>query len=371
MRVFYLSDNFSDHNRRFLEKIAAEHQVWFCNPTAEGDPPASWLPKGVNWVPVSMRLKRDVLAGFETLVPELRRKLEEIRPNLVHAGPVPTCGTAAALAGFHPLLVMSWGSDILLDANRDQQWKRATQTALRAADGFACDCDAVKRAAFALSDLNGSRIAQLPWGVKLDIFSPQGSATPLRWSRNETCTFLSTRSWEPLYAIDILLDAFRRAREKQPSLRLVLMGSGSQSAMVRQYIVQNGLQAFVALPGQIQSTELPAWFRAASVYVSCARSDGTSVSLLEAMATGLPVIATDIPSNREWITEGVNGWLAQTDSASDFAAKMLRAAQLTASERAAMAKRNRQVAEDRADWDRNFPRLLELYEQLVGVHSSP
>jgi glycosyltransferase involved in cell wall biosynthesis len=354
-----------------LEKIASEHQVWFCNPTTDHEPPAAWLPQGVTWVRVSTPFQRDDLAGFENFAPQLRRTLEEIRPNLVHAGPAPTCGYAAALAGFHPLLVMSWGSDILLDANRDEQWKRATQTALSAADGFTCDCDAVRSAALSLTHLDNSRIAQFPWGVKLDVFTPQGPAAKLPWNPNETCTFLSTRSWEPLYAIDILLDAFRRAREKQPNLRLILLGAGSQSAMIRDFIAQNGLQYFVLLPGQTKSTDLPGWFRAASAYVSCARSDGTSVSLLEAMATGLPVIASNIPSNREWITEGVNGWLAQTDSPSDFAAKMLRAAQLTTSERAAIADRNRQIAEDRADWDRNFPRLLALYEQLAGVHSSP
>ena len=49
---------------------------------------------------------------------------------------------------------------------------------------------------------------------------------------------------------------------------------------------------------------MPKWFRAADTYISCAQSDGTSVSLLEAMATGLPLIVTDIPSNREWVVEG-------------------------------------------------------------------
>ena len=68
------------------------------------------------------------------------------------------------------------------------------------------------------------------------------------------------------------------------------------------------------------------WFRAADAYVSCAQSDGTSVSLLEAMATGLPAVATDIPSNREWVVDGQNGWLATDASAEEFADPFLRAA---------------------------------------------
>jgi glycosyltransferase involved in cell wall biosynthesis len=45
------------------------------------------------------------------------------------------------------------------------------------------------------------------------------------------------------------------------------------------------------------------------VYISASHSDGTSISLLEAFATGTPVIVPDIPGNREWVTPGENGWL--------------------------------------------------------------
>ena len=85
------------------------------------------------------------------------------------------------------------------------------------------------------------------------------------------------------------------------------------------------------------------------------------------MATGLPVLVTDIPSNREWVRPGENGWLAAAGSAEDFAGKLLRIAALKPLEREAIGKRNQKIVAERADWDRNFPLLLDLYERLMKV----
>ena len=50
-------------------------------------------------------------------------------------------------------------------------------------------------------------------------------------------------------------------------------------------------------------------YRAADLYLSASHSDGSSVSLMEALGCGLPVLVSDIPGNREWVTDGEQGWL--------------------------------------------------------------
>ena len=75
---------------------------------------------------------------------------------------------------------------------------------------------------------------------------------------------------------------------------------------------------------------------------------------------------TDLLSNREWITEGQNGWLAPVGSAERFAERMLRAANLSIEEKEAISRRNQQIVCQRADWDRNFPALMDMYERLLG-----
>jgi glycosyltransferase involved in cell wall biosynthesis len=367
VRVLYFSDNNSDHNRRFLEALAyAGHELLFLNITGDC-PPDSWLPRGVRWVQTVATVPSDANPDqVEDFLPELRSLLKKLSPDLLHAGPVQSCGYAAALSGFHPLLVMSWGSDMVAHAHRDAKWKLATLVALQGADAFFCDCDSVRRAAGNFVEIPASRIVQFPWGIQRGWFSPSGPLPPAEQLSFEPTAIpiISTRSWEPLYRVDVLLKALCTARAENSRLRLLLLGTGSEADGIRNFIVRHRLSEVVFTPGVIPRAELPGWFRAAKVYVSCAESDGTSISLLEAMATGLPVVVTNVPSNREWVVENENGWLA--DSVEQFAEKILRAASLTRAERERISLRNQQVVADRADWERNFPQLLRMYESLTS-----
>lgn len=377
MRILYFSDNASDHNRRFLEKlISAGHEVWFLDVSnseaAKNNVADSVLPAGVRRVSHRGVVRRGSdPSAYEKFVPEFQSLLAELQPDLVHAGPVQGCAYLAALAGCHPLLVVSWGSDLLLDAHRNEEWKRATTVALHGADGLLCDCDAVRVSAQSFASIPDSRIAQLPWGVRRGTFSPVGPLpAAVNWTAEpKAVRVICTRSWELLYGIDVLLEAFRKAHSENPWLRLMLLGDGSMAETVHRFIDQHGLSGVVQTPGRIAPAELAGWFRAAHAYVSCAQSDGTSISLLEAMATGLPVVVTDIASNREWVRDGENGWLASAGSADDFAAKLLKVASLKPVERAAISRRNQKIVAEHADWDRNFPRLLDLYEVLVKIRT--
>jgi glycosyltransferase involved in cell wall biosynthesis len=370
VKVLYFSDNTSGHNQRFVEKLSqAGLEVWFLEPTTRY-PAEGWLPQRVHWVRPKQTLPRNSdPATFAAFLPEFQHTLGEIRPDLVHAGPIQNCGHLTALSGFHPWLLTSWGSDLLFEAQRSPAWKQATQVALRSADAFFCDCDAVRTRAEQLADIPNSRIVQFPWGIKKGVFGSVGALPPEAECEREpgTHVFISTRSWEPLYGIDTLLEAFQQAYRVDSSLRLLLLGSGSEAGRVRERIDAHQLRPVIRTPGNYGKEEMPKWFRAADTYVSCAQSDGTSVSLLEAMATGLTVVVTDIPSNREWVTEGRNGWLASACSAGEFADRLLRAARLSAEQRRLFSERNQRIVEERADWDRNFPRLLQMYERLTGM----
>ncbi|HXM63767.1 MAG TPA: glycosyltransferase family 4 protein [Terriglobales bacterium] len=369
MRILYFSDNSSDHNLRFLEKFVSEGlEVIFLDAT-QGAKPVRSLPAGVASVSFKRCVPRDANPSqYEGIVSELRFLLRDVRPDVVHAGPVQTCGYAAALSGFHPLLIMPWGSDLIAYADRNPEWMHATEIALRAADGFFPDCNAVRAAGERFVTFANEKIVQFPWGIRSGSFSPLGPAVSREslGFGSDSFTFISTRSWEPIYDIHVLLQAFHQAWQQNELLRLILLGDGSEAEWVRRFIAEHDLGSVVATPGLIPAAEMPRWFRSANAYVSCTRSDGTSISLLQAMATGLPAIVTDIPSNREWVTENMNGWLASVGSAEEFAEKLLRAADLESGDREAIAERNQNIVAERADWDRNFPGLLRLYENLVS-----
>jgi glycosyltransferase involved in cell wall biosynthesis len=124
----------------------------------------------------------------------------------------------------------------------------------------------------------------------------------------------------------------------------------------------------VIFPGQVSYAELPQFYRSADLYVAATRSDGTSISLLEAMACGCPVLVSDIPGNREWVEEGVNGWLFPEGNAEALAQGILRAIEVR-KQLPRMGEAARQIAEQRADWVKNFNQLLEAYRLAMKAAS--
>lgn len=368
MRILYLTQGVTGHDRRMTALLAgAGHRVHYL---ALDDVSEAPLPDGVRWETWPARPAVDARTpeGARALVPALREVLDRVRPDAVHAGPVQTGGYAAALADARPRLVMSWGSDVLVDADRGPAWAEATRTALADADGFVVDCRTVLERARGFARIADERVALFPWGTDLARFSH--GASPLRaelsGGREDAFVVLCTRSWEPIYGMDTLVKGFARAWRQEPRLRLVLPGGGSLAAELDGWIRDAGVEDAVLRPGPVDHAALPDWFRAADLYASCAHSDGSSISLLEAMATGLPVLVTDIAPNREWVTGPENGWLAAAGDADGVADALLAAARMTEDARAEMGARNRRVVEARADWPRVARPLLALYEGLAA-----
>jgi hypothetical protein len=107
-------------------------------------------------------------------------------------------------------------------------------------------------------------------------------------------------------------------------------------------------------------------YRIADLYLSASHSDGTSISLLEAMACGRPALVSDIPGNREWVQPGVNGWLFPDGDEKALAQAIVRAVDQR-QQLPEMGRAAREIAEQRADWERNFQELLKAYGLALEI----
>lgn len=301
------------------------------------------------------------------LLPDVEKVIQTIQPDLIHAGPVPSCGFLSARTGFHPLLLMSWGSDLLVDAENTPAIQEMARQALSGADALICDAYAVRDMAVKRYQYPQEQIVQFPWGINLHHFAPNTQASPLRaklgWEKNKI--ILSTRAWEYAYGVETLLEAFRLALQQAPELRLIMLSGGHEVSYVRSFIEKQALNDHIFCPGQIAYPELPDYYHTADLYLSCAPSDGVSISLLEALATGLPVVVTDIPGNREWVRHAENGWLFPPRDAPGGCRAVLEALCCDTSTLNRIRQKNRQLAETRADWAQHVRLLLATYTRLI------
>jgi glycosyltransferase involved in cell wall biosynthesis len=351
MKILYFSNGYTPHDHRFLSAIIeGGHEALFLRLNERALFDARPIPEGV----------RAVSGSVHTVI-------EREHPDLVHAGPLHTCAYLAAKTGFRPLVAMSWGSDILLTARRNWLARRRVRFALQHVDAVIGDCDAVRQAirGYGVAD---KRIVTFPWGIDLDKFSPRASDGGLRaklgWQ--DKLILLHLRSWEPLYDPLTVAQAFVVAAQQNANLRLLMPGAGSLAPKIRRIFERAGLLDRIHLPGTVAYDELSAYYRSADLYVSASLSDGSSVSLMEALACGLPALVSDIPSNREWV-QAAHGRLFPLKDETALSAVMLAAA--ANMDRAKMASASRKFAELRADWARNKQQLFAAYDlALEGTH---
>ena len=366
LRILYFSRGFTTHDQRFLTSLSkTDHEVLFLRlENKYSNSVEETLHDSIKILPVLNQNKNFYYVNTISNLIRLRRIIQKFKPDLVHAGPIQSCAFLIAIAGFSPLITMSWGSDILVDSEKNLLFKAVTKFTLKKSAHFLGDCNTVKNKAKELG-FPEEKITIFPWGIDLEKFHPgenQSLRSKLGW--NEKFILLSLRSWEDIYGVDILVKGFIEASKVIPGLRLILLGDGSQREHLKELISDAKISDKVFFGGIISQSELPQYYQAANLYLSASFSDGSSVSLMEALGCGLPVLVSDLPSNQEWIKDAENGWLFKTGSVEDLKLKILDVYK-NQNKLLIICKQARLTAEKKANWNENFKKLLEAYNSAV------
>jgi glycosyltransferase involved in cell wall biosynthesis len=220
------------------------------------------------------------------------------------------------------------------------------------------------------------RVVRIPNGVDTELFRPAAAEERARGRRElglppaglvvATCGGLSARKNPTM-----LLDA--AARMKSGAVTLVLAGPESPSASDRgeldQAIARLPERVAVVRPGRLAPARVAELLRAADVFTLTSRAEGMPNSLLEAMATGLPCIATDVPGSRDVLAAG-GGELVALDEPGKLAAVLDRLAG-DAAERARIGAEARRLVESRYSIERVAAGYLATYVALLAGREPP
>ncbi len=124
---------------------------------------------------------------------------------------------------------------------------------------------------------------------------------------------------DPVKGFEEMLSAFAHLTQTRRAT-LLLAGEGPYRPTVERLVAEHGLDKCVKLLGR--RTDVPSLLKMADAFLFCSRTEGLPNSLLEAMAAGLPIVATDVPGCRDVIISGETGLLAHAGSAGDIARKL-------------------------------------------------
>ena len=260
MKIIYFSKSYTPHDYRFLSSLSkTEHEIFFLQlEPAKRQTEDRSVPENVQqilWAGGRSEFRwRDV----PRLTFDLRRVIREIKPDIIHAGPIQNCAFLVALSGFHHLLAMSWGYDLVMDADKSWWMKRVTQYVLRNSAFFTSDANVTRDKAVAFG-MNPERMVIFPWGVDVEHFQPKGIESRKRKAAPEnpkskivnrkSVTLFCSRTWEAIYGVDVLAKAFVKVTNVNPDVNLILLGGGSQGAHIRQILMRGGVMERVHFGG--------------------------------------------------------------------------------------------------------------------------
>jgi glycosyltransferase involved in cell wall biosynthesis len=133
---------------------------------------------------------------------------------------------------------------------------------------------------------------------------------------------LCTRNLEPMYNVSCVLRAFARIQQHYPDATLTLVGGGSQETALRAEAAALDLRN-VTFVGRVPPSEIPRYYADADIYVQAPSIDNMPLSVLEAFASGMPVVSTNAGGVPAILRHGVDGLLVQENADDEMAAHVL------------------------------------------------
>jgi glycosyltransferase involved in cell wall biosynthesis len=367
LRLAFLGDANSVHLRRWVGFLAARgHSVTLLvadhTTLAPGLPPAIAVERFAGFRARSAFPPASLLRARGAI----RRAVKMVEPDVLDAHFLTINGWHAWMSGFHPYVTTLWGSDIFVAPKRSRVVARMARITLRSADMVLVDADDLRRGALALG-AQPQRTEMIQFGVDLGQFAPgpDPGALRARLGLQGKRVVFSPRGITPLYRHGVVVDALAQL----PSDVVVLMSRFAAQADELERIERKArdlgiADRLVTVPA-IAHSDMPDFYRLADVVVSVPISDSSSVSVLEALACGRPIVASDLPSIREWLWDLDRSALVPVDDPGTTAAALTRALALTPEARADIAARGRKIVAERADQDQSLGHVESLYRELA------
>jgi glycosyltransferase involved in cell wall biosynthesis len=210
-----------------------------------------------------------------------------------------------------------------------------------------------------------ARVRFIPNGVDTERFRPRSAGDPpgrppAGWPTGGPVVVTVGRL-VPAKGLDVLLEAWRGVAGALPGARLVLVGDGPLRGECESTSRRFGLDGSVCLLGTRQ--DVPEILRNADVYVSSSRTEGMSNALLEALSSGLPLVATRVGGAGDTVDDGVSGVLVPPGDAGALGSA-LRDVLASPEKRRAMGAASRRIALDRFSLEKIVDHYLALFHEL-------
>lgn len=163
--------------------------------------------------------------------------------------------------------------------------------------------------------------------------------------------------------IKYIIEAVGKLSAQYPNITLKIMGDGDEKYNLQNLAKELKIEEKVEFLGRIPHKETPKYYQEASVFVLPSFNEGMSNAMLEALATGLPIISTNTGGAKELVKDGINGFIVEKENEEDIAKKIIILIE-NPDFREKMGRESRKIAETMS-WKKVAGKYLEVYNKII------
>ena len=261
-----------------------------------------------------------------------------------------------------PVVVTIHGSDFKLAKERSGFLKKIFVYVCDNAQQVVCVSE-VQEKEIERMGIRREKLLTFPMGIDESFFKAGRSRHEKL--NGQPYTVLSNRNLLALYNVSLLIRAIPAVLKEEPNTKFIIAGDGNQKEILSREAEYLNIGSSVEFVGRVPHEKMSSFLAEADIYVSTSMYDGTSVSLLEAMGSGAFPIVTDIPANREWITNGRNGFLVPIEEERYLADKIIGAIRNQALREKSRIE-NLSIVKEKALWPVIIVKAKEVYSRLLN-----
>ena len=218
--------------------------------------------------------------------------------------------------------------------------------------------------------VNKEKVVQIYNGVDQSLFRPgKNSVTDIpvnKFLSQESIVIGTVGRLAEVKDQATLIRAFSIALEASPPgkqhMRLVIAGNGPMRDQLEMLIEELGIGDFVWMGGD--RNDIPDFLRLLDIFVLPSIGEGISNTILEAMATGLPIIATNVGGNPELVEDGVNGYLVPPGNPEKLAKYIIKLTE-SSDTRSLLGKASLDKVTEQFNWDSTVEKYINVYDELL------
>jgi glycosyltransferase involved in cell wall biosynthesis len=227
----------------------------------------------------------------------LKKAILSIQPELIHIHQINrlawiVCRIAKQLK--IPVISTAWGSDVLLIPKQNKVYYSITKSVLDYSSYVTADSQDMIAAMLSISN-SPNKYIHLQYGID-----------PIKSDQKQKIIY-SNRLHKELYRIDLIIDLFAEFYNQHSDWKLIIGATGHLTESLQKHASDLLPQSAYEFIGWVDQETNAKQYSNAEIYVSLPLSDGTSVSLLEAMSANCIPVVSDLDVSREWISNHVNG----------------------------------------------------------------